>query len=175
MGWRGSHTPASYLNELQRPLELIARRYSHVELRIVGAEQLLLKLPNLRVAQWALPRELEELQGFDIGLMPMPDNAWTRGKCGFKALLYMSVGIPVIASPVGVNCEIVREGMNGFLASTEASWTERLSQLIEDRALRDRMGQAGRAIVEAEYSVHVHAPRVLDILQRVHQEHRRHR
>ena len=94
----------------------------------------------------------------------MPDDEWARGKCGFKALLYMSVGIPVVASPTGVNREIVRGGVNGFLATTSAEWVARLSQLIEDAPLRERMGAAGRAIAEAEYAVRVTAPRFLRVL-----------
>lgn len=168
LGWIGSHTTAVYLSVLQEALTAISRRYPHVEVQIVGAGRSPLMLPNLHVVPWQLDRELEELRQFDVGLMPMLDDAWARGKCGFKALLYMSVGIPIVASPVGVNREIVREGINGFLASSPQAWAARLSQLIEDPALRVRLGQAGRSIVEAEYSVGVTAPRFVQILHDAH-------
>lgn len=168
IGWMGSHTTASYLGALQGPLTVLARRYAHLEVRVVGAASLPLHLPNLRVVQWRLEREREELHQFDIGLMPMPDDDWARGKCAFKALLYMSAGIPVVASPTGINGDVVRDGVNGFLAANEEQWVERLSQLIEHRALRDQMGRAGRAIVEQEYSLGVTAPRFLQVLETVY-------
>ncbi|MEW5957099.1 MAG: glycosyltransferase, partial [Chloroflexota bacterium] len=89
---------------------------------------------------------------------------WTRGKCGFKLLQYMGVGLPAVCSPVGVNCDIVQDGVNGYLAATGAEWVTKLSHLIEDVTLRRTMGQRGRATVEARYSVKVNAPRLLDVL-----------
>lgn len=165
IGWTGSPTTAGYLTVLQRPLAALAARYPHLEVEVVGAGRRALALPNLRMVPWDLEGERHHLHRFDIGLMPMPDDEWARGKCGFKALLYMSAGIPVVASPVGVNSEIVREGVNGFLAATEEAWVDRLSQLIEDRALRERMGRAGRAIAEEEYSLRVQGPRLLQVLR----------
>ena len=165
IGWMGSSTTAEYLGLVQPALAAVATRYPGTEIRIVGAGSVPLHVPNLRTLPWRLEQEVEELRGFDIGIMPMPDDEWARGKCGFKALLYMSVGLPVVSSPVGVNCEIIREGLNGFLASDEQTWVNRLSTLIEDRGLRDRMGQAGRTIVEEHYSVAVNAPRFFDVLQ----------
>lgn len=173
IGWIGSHTTAGYLKALQDPLATLTTRYPHLEVHIVGAGKVPLQLPHLRLIAWQLDREVEELHQFDIGVMPMPDDAWARGKCGFKALLYMSVGIPVVASPVGVNCDIVRDGVNGFLATTEEEWTGTLSRLIDDRALRERLGGAGRRIVEQEYSVAVQAPRFVRVLRDVQQHHRR--
>jgi len=164
IGWIGSHSTAVYLELLQDVLDTILRRYPHVEVRVVGAGRPPLRLPRLRSVPWDLEREVEELHGFDIGLMPMPDDEWARGKCGFKALLYMSAGIPVVASPVGVNSEIVRDGVNGFLAMDRTVWLRRLSELIEDHTRRAQMGQVGRTIVEAEYSLEVSAPKFLRIL-----------
>ena len=165
IGWMGSHTTAGYLRAVEHPLVTVARRYPEVEFRVVGASPVPLGVPRLRSTAWSLEREQDDLEDFDIGLMPMPDTAWARGKCGFKALLYMSVGLPVVASPVGVNRDIVQDGLSGFLATTEQEWIDRLSHLIEDRTLRERMGAAGRAIVEREYSLAVHAPRLLGVLQ----------
>lgn len=165
IGWIGSHTTAAYLSAIQTVLATVAQRYPQVDIRVVGAGRLPFELPRLTTVPWSLERELDELHQFDIGLMPMPDDEWARGKCGFKALLYMSVGIPVVASAVGVNCDIIRDGVNGFLATSHQAWVARLAQLVEDRLLRANLGQAGRAIVEQDYSLTVHAPRFLQVLQ----------
>lgn len=165
IGWIGSPTTSGYLAPLQQPLAQLFRRYPQLDIRIVGTTNPPLQLPNLRFIRWDLAREREELHQFDIGVMPMPDDEWARGKCGFKALLYMSAGIPVVASPIGINTEIVREGVNGFLASTPTEWVNRLGQLIEDPTLRERMGRSGRTIVEEEYSLRVSAPRLLRVLK----------
>src|SRR5207247_327952 len=92
---------------------------------------------------WSPQTEVEELSHFDIGLMPMPDNSWSRGKCAFKALLCMAMGIPTVCSPVGMNCQVIQHGINGFLASTPEEWLESLQALIHDPALRQRLGAAG--------------------------------
>lgn len=97
--------------------------------------------------------------------MPLTDTPWARGKCGYKLIQYMACGLPVIASPVGVNTEIVEHGVNGFLASTEAEWIEALRTLLSDAALRARMGEAGRRKVERDYSLQVWGPRVAQILR----------
>ncbi len=93
------------------------------------------------------------LREMQIGLMPLPDDEWTRGKCGLKGLLSMSMGAASVMSPVGVNTEIIRHGEDGFLPSTDAEWVETLSRLIEDAALRRRIGRAGRQSVIERYSV----------------------
>ena len=85
--------------------------------------------------------------------MPLPDNEWTRGKCGFKALQYMAMEIPVVASPIGVNTEIIQDGVNGFLASTEEEWIEKITLLIDDPILRQKLGKAGRQTIIEKYSV----------------------
>jgi len=103
----------------------------------------------------------------DIGVMPMPDTPWTRGKCGYKLIQYMACGLPVVAAPVGVNAEIVEHGVNGFLASTDQEWREALSTLLANPELRRRMGAAGRKKVEEHYSLQVWGPRVAELLRSV--------
>ncbi len=166
IGWMGSPTTGEYLRLVQEPLVRLMLRYPHARVRIVGAPQPPLTLPRVEGVAWRLDREVDELRSFDIGIMPMPDNEWTRGKCGFKALLYMSAGLPVVASPVGVNADIVRDGVTGFTAADAEAWTNRLAQLIEDRPLRRRMGLAGRALVEERYALRRQAPRFIDVLHR---------
>jgi glycosyltransferase involved in cell wall biosynthesis len=104
------------------------------------------------------------LQDIDIGLMPLPDDEWSRGKCGLKGLQYMALGVPTLMSPVGVNSEIIESGVNGFLPRTEDDWVEMLSALIESRELRARIGAAGRRRVEDGYSVHAWREKYYELL-----------
>ena len=103
----------------------------------------------------------------DIGLMPLPDTPWTRGKCGYKLIQYMACSLPVIASPVGVNRDIVEHGVNGFLATSEDEWRASLSALIRDPKLRLRMGEAGIKKVEKSYSLQTQGPRMAQLLRSI--------
>jgi glycosyltransferase involved in cell wall biosynthesis len=163
IGWMGSNTTAPYLKMVGDALGEVSRRYSNVEIRAIGGSYVPPISPGLTVRRWNLQ---SELHGFDIGIMPMPDTEWTRGKCGFKALLYMSCAVPPVCSPVGLTTDIVQDGENGLLATTTQEWVEKISMLIEDPALRRRMGQAGRQTVEEKYSLTAHAPRFLETLER---------
>lgn len=165
IGWIGSNTTAPYLRMIEPALEELFRRHRNVELRIVGGSYQPAGLDRVALRQWGLASELRELQGFDIGIMPMPDTEWTRGKCGFKTLLYMSVGLPSVSSPIGVTTDIVQDERNGFLATTSAEWVDKLSRLVEDAELRRTMGRAGRQSVEEKYSLRAQAPRLLDVLE----------
>jgi glycosyltransferase involved in cell wall biosynthesis len=107
------------------------------------------------------------LKPIDIGVMPLPDDAWSKGKCGAKALQFMGLGIPTVCSPVGVNTDIIRDNQNGFLAATEDEWVEKLSNLIRSVPLRARLGRAGRETVEQKYSAISQAPRVFEIFKSV--------
>lgn len=166
IGWIGSNTTAPYLRMLVRAMDHIVVKYPNVEVHVVGGSYVPPIVHNLQVRRWELDRELADLHDFDIGIMPMPDTEWTRGKCGFKALLYMSVGIPPVCSPVGVTTDILQDGYNGLLATTTEEWIERLSMLIEDASLRRTMGEAGRQWVLERFSLHAQAPRFLDVLNR---------
>ena len=116
---------------------------------------------------WILGREIGYLQEADIGLMPLDDTPRARGKCAFKALQYMAVGTPVVVSPVGMNAEVVEDGVTGFLADTPEEWRDRLGRLIADPDLRERMGRAARERVRARYSHAVYYPVLKDTLERV--------
>lgn len=107
---------------------------------------------------WAREQEIQDVLGFDIGIMPLVDNPWTRGKCGFKLIQYMAAGLPVVASPVGANNDIVDHGHNGFLASTHSEWAEALSNLATNRDLRASFGAHGRKKIEEKYSVRSNLP-----------------
>jgi glycosyltransferase involved in cell wall biosynthesis len=144
----------------------VVRRYPDVEIQAIGGSYVPPISPNLTVRRWSLARELDDLHGFDIGIMPMPDTEWTRGKCGFKALLYMACAVPPVCSPVGMTTDIVQDGENGLLATTTQEWIEKLSLLVENPTLRRQMGAAGRQTVEEKFSLTTHAPRFLETLTR---------
>jgi glycosyltransferase involved in cell wall biosynthesis len=166
IGWMGSNTTAPYLKMVGDALAEVTRRYPNVEIRAIGGSYVPPVTPSLTIRRWNLHTELEDLHGFDIGIMPMPDTEWTRGKCGFKALLYMSCAVPPVCSPVGLTTDIVEDGENGLLATSTREWIDKLSMLVEDPTLRRRMGEAGRQTVEEKYSLTAHAPRFLDTLTR---------
>lgn len=167
VGWIGSNTTAPYLQMIEPALQEVEARYPQVELRIVGGSHQPDGLSRVSLRRWGLESELRELHGFDIGIMPMPDTEWTRGKCGFKALFYMGVGLPSVSSPVGITTDIVQDGVNGYLASTTEEWVERLSLLVENTDLRRQIGQAGRQTVEEKYSLRSQSPRLLKVLESV--------
>lgn len=153
IGWVGSNTTKQFLYDLEDVFVLLSGRHKNLKLHIVGAPFYSSKLENIVNIKWSLEGEREALQNFDIGIMPMPDNEWTRGKCGFKALLYMACGVPAVVSPVGANLDIIDEGEDGFFAGSPAEWAEKLSLLIKDKELRKRIGANGREKVLKEYSL----------------------
>ena len=160
--WTGSPSTAPYLESLHGAL-LRLQKYCDFQLRVIGAPQA--SLPGLEVERlpWHAASEASDLQGAWAGLMPVPDDAWARGKCGCKALQYMAMGLPAVCSPVGMNARLVRDGENGFLASSEEEWVEKLRILFKSADLRRRIGQSGRQTVEAWYSAEIQVPRVYDV------------
>lgn len=168
IGWTGSITTLEFLNMMRNIFKKLSERYSHVRFKIIGGTFMVNGLTNLESKNWSLKDEKEDVKSFDIGIMPMPDNEWTRGKCGFKAILYMSMGIPCVCSPVGVNKEIIADGINGFLAHTQEEWIEKLSLLIESPDLRKRIGEAGRLTVEKRYSIKANFPKFIEVLNTVY-------
>ena len=169
LGWIGSATSGQYLELIREPLRQLARRFPELRLRVIGAPTPDVEGLAAECSEWSLETEADELRGFDIGLMPIADDPWTRGKGGYKLLQYMATGLPVVSSPVGVNCEIVREGLNGFLARDPVEWEDRLARLIADPELRRAMGSRGRDVVEREYSLSVQQQQLLDMLEQVGQ------
>ena len=164
LGWIGSATTISYLEVIRSPLQQLGRRFPNLRLSIVGAETQIEGV-NVESAAWSLENEVEQLAAFDIGLMPMPDDPWTRGKGGYKLLQYMSMGLPVVTSPVGINRQIVEDGAVGYVASSSREWEDRLAELIEDSELRSTMGARGRARVEADYSLELSSRKLVQLLK----------
>ena len=163
VGWIGSVTTVYFLNILKNTFLHLSKQYPYITFKIVGGNFSIKSIPCIISKRWTLKDEIEDLKTFDIGIMPMPDNEWTKGKCGFKAILYMSMAIPCVSSPVGVNKEIITDGVNGFLADKEDEWIKKLSLLIKDPSLRQKLGLAGRKTIEERYSVKVNAPKFLEL------------
>lgn len=157
VGWIGSYTAAKYLHSLVEVLSAVAKTVPF-RLYVIGCDALPpIEGVTIEHAQWALAREVDDFQRCDVGLYPLWDDAWAKGKCAFKAIQFMACGVPVVASAVGVNRALIQDGVNGFLASTEEEWVEKLRRLFMDASLRHRLGLAGRHTIEAHYSLPVHA------------------
>src|SRR5262249_27608145 len=167
VGWIGSPTTSSYIRSLAPVLRRVRERQPFT-LRVSGAGERF-DVAGLRIAYepWSLEREVELFNTCDVGVYPLADDEWSKGKCGFKALEFMACGVPVVAAAVGVNREIVQDGQNGFLAATEDEWVDKLVRLLRDAALRRRFAEAGRRTVQERYSVRVNAPRLADTLRAV--------
>lgn len=166
VGWIGSPTTASYIKNLAPALQRLAAEHRFL-LKVSGTGEPIV-IPGVTVENppWQLDQEIELFRGCDIGVYPLVDDAWAKGKCGFKAIEFMACGVPVVASPVGVNREIVTDGVNGFHAATDNEWVEKLGRLIADPALRQRFAAAGRQTIEERYSLHVNAPKLAGVLRR---------
>jgi glycosyltransferase involved in cell wall biosynthesis len=164
IGWTGSSTSQTHLEMFADVLrELAARR--DVEIRVQSNRQ-----PNLQGVPfvwrpWSPETEVEELTHFDIGIKPMPDDLWSRGKCPMKEIQYMSMGIPTVCSAVGASREIIKHGKNGFLASNREEWLNYLQTLIDDPKLREFIGAAGRQTVEEQYSMRQCAGLFADVVR----------
>ncbi|HQQ96900.1 MAG TPA: glycosyltransferase family 4 protein [Cyclobacteriaceae bacterium] len=157
IGWTGSHSTLPYLKIIETVLQHIEQRYPNVEVVVIADQPPTLALNRLNFIPWSKANEAADLNRIDIGIMPLSTDEWSLGKCGFKALQYMAVGVPAVASPVGVNRDIITDGIHGFLCDTESSWEAALVQLIEQPGLRRKLGAAGRQHVTENYSVSVNA------------------
>jgi len=164
IGWIG--TPSTWQEFLVPMLPMLhdIARQGSARLLVVGAGQDGSGMELTDHRPWSEETEVAQIQEMDIGIMPLTDTPWAQGKCGYKLIQYMACGLPVIASPVGVNREIVSHGVNGYLARTEQEWRDALTRLLGDRDLRATMGAAGRKTVEERYSLQVWGPRVADLL-----------
>ncbi len=166
IGWSGSITTIQHFRYAIPALQAIKQKYGdRVTFRVIGDANYEEPSLGIKGIPWRKDEELQDLSAIDIGIMPLPDDEWSRGKCGLKGLQYMGIGLPAIMSPVGVNGEIIQDGVNGFLASTTDEWVEKLSRLIDDPDLRQRMGTEARRTVEERYSVNAWKDRYLQLFQ----------
>jgi glycosyltransferase involved in cell wall biosynthesis len=153
VGWTGSHSTLKYLYLLKNVLTQIHQKFPQMMLLVIADRPPEIKLPGMIFRAWSPETEIPDLMMTDIGIMPLPDDEWSKGKCGFKALQYMALGIPAVASAVGVNPIIIQHMENGCLCNTEGEWVAVLESLITDADLRKRLGRAGRHTVIERYSV----------------------
>lgn len=164
IGWSGSFSTIKHFEQIVPLLCKIKNKYGEkVSFKVIGDATYLSSELDIQGIKWQANTEVQDLQDIDIGIMPLPDHDWTRGKCGLKGLQYMGLAIPTIMSPVGVNTEIIEDGVNGFLAETHDNWLDKLSQLIESAELRKKLGEAGRATVVARYSVKANKEKYLSL------------
>lgn len=152
IGWTGTHTTAQYLNEII-PIIKDLESIHNIEFRVISNHHPGFKLECLNYIKWSRETEVEDLLGIQIGIMPMTDSDWTKGKCGFKALQYMALGMAAVVSPVGVNTAIVQNDVNGLICSTPEDWKNALQRLINSAELRNRLGLNGQKTVRDSYSV----------------------
>lgn len=153
IGWTGSSTTLKHFSLAVPVLEMLRKKYGErVSFRMISDEFFNGQLDGLEKIKWNRQTEVEDLSAIDIGIMPLPDDDWSKGKCGFKGLQYMALAKPAVMSPVGVNKEIISHGENGFLANSPEEWEHILSQLIEDADLRKKVGEAGRKTVAERFS-----------------------
>jgi glycosyltransferase involved in cell wall biosynthesis len=152
VGWMGSSTSQTHL-EMFAPLLRKLAAWRNVELRVISDREPVLPGVSYVWRPWSAEAEINELSHFDIGIMPMPEDEWSRGKCALKALQYMGMGVPTICSAVGANCDVIQHGDNGLLAKTQEDWIASLEALVGDTRLRERLGAKGRRTVEERYSM----------------------
>jgi glycosyltransferase involved in cell wall biosynthesis len=153
IGWSGSHTTIKHFESGIPFLKKIKAKYGNkVYFKVMGDAEYVNEELGIIGIPWSSTTEVDILSSFDIGIMPLPDDQWVKGKCGLKGLSYMALEVPTIMSAVGVNTEIIKDGENGFLASSEEEWVEKLSLLIDSFELRKKMGTLARQTVEERYS-----------------------
>lgn len=163
IGWSGSITTIQHFEYAVAVLKKIKNKYSDkIQIKVIGDANYVNTELEIKGLGWNKVTEISDLCSFDIGIMPLPNDEWAQGKCGLKGLQYMALEIPTIMSPVGVNIEIIENGINGFLASTQDEWLEKLSELIESKELREKIGKAGRRTVIEKYSVEINKQKYLD-------------
>lgn len=164
VGWIGSPSTAHYLRLVYAPLRELKKRHG-IRCIAVGARPDQLAGGPFEAAPWSEAVEVGSIQAFDIGIMPLLDTPWERGKCAYKIVQYMGCGLPVVASAVGANASVVQEGTSGFLATNPEDWMSSLERLIVDAQLRRKFGDNGRSIVERRYSLQAQGGRMIEFLR----------
>lgn len=160
--WIGSPTTVQYLLELAEPLAALAKRQAFA-LQVIGGGTVTLPGVDVESLPWSADTEAAVIAQSDVGIMPLRDTPWEQGKCAYKLIQYMACGLPTVASPIGANCDVVIDGETGFFADTASAWVQKLQLLLCDVALRQRLGQAGRARVASEYCLQQTAPKLVQL------------
>lgn len=168
IGWTGSETTIRHFKLIIPVLKRIKEKYGDM-VSFIQISNVTSECPEigLETVVWNAKDEIAQLQRIDIGIMPLPDDAWAKGKCGFKGLQYMALEIPTIMSPVGVNTEIIDDGKNGFFATTDDEWFAILCKLIDDADLRKNIGEEGRKTIVARYSIDSQKEKYLSLFEKI--------
>ncbi|RAW44720.1 glycosyltransferase family 1 protein [Halorubrum sp. 48-1-W] len=164
IGWIGSPSTSHYVEEISDVLRQVADR-RQIEVRLIGSGDVSLPDVPHEVREWSEESEIDDLRDIDVGIMPLDDTPWTRGKCGFKLIQYMGTWKPVVASPVGINRDLVDNGVNGYLANSKAKWVNSLLDICDNPEKRNTMGVNGRNIVENKYCFRVTGPKIVDVIK----------
>lgn len=164
IGWTGSFSTLEFLDEIVAVLQELEKKY-HFSFLVIADQDPALPLKNYIFKKWEEDTEIEDLLQCNIGLMPLIDSEFTKGKCGFKIIQFLSLGIPVVASPIGVNAQIIDEKVDGFLCQSKAEWFDALEKLLTDTELRTSMGKAGRQKIEEKYSERSNRNNFLSLFQ----------
>lgn len=167
IAWIGSPENLVYLEMIRPALARLARRHPALRLRVICSRFPEWPEVGIERVPWSEQTEAQALAGAHIGIMPLSDDEWSRGKCAFKLLQYMAASLPCVASPIGANREAVLDGVSGFHARTDADWERGLGRLIESPGLRARFGAMGRAHVEYRYSMRTYRMRYVELLTRL--------
>lgn len=163
LGWTGTHSTLPYLTSIKSILERIVKKHPQIGIRMICNKKPDWTLPGLEFIPWNKSTEIEDLAHIDIGLMPLPSSPWAEGKCGFKILQYFALQIPALASPVGINSDLIRHGDNGYLCNQEESWIESIELLMNSKELRDQIGKNGRDTLVEYYSLAANTTNFLDL------------
>jgi len=163
IGWIGSPSTSVYLEGIASALAK-ACEGGRGRVLLIGSGRIKLAGVPVEIRPWSEAGEVEDLRSCDVGIMPLYDGSWERGKCGLKTIQYMACGLPVVVSPIGVNKDMVEDGVNGFLAKDNEEWVKSLVALRDDKALRERMGRAGRKKAEELYSLQSTAPLMAELI-----------
>ena len=166
IGWSGSHSTSKYVYLLENVLKAVNAEIPFV-LKVIGDAQFHIDGLTIQAIPWQEETEVAELNTFDIGIYPLPDEEWVLGKSGLKALQYMALEIPTVATAIGANFRVIEDGISGFLVNDEAAWKERLIQLLNDAQLRKQLGTEARKRVEALYSINANRSHYLNCIQQV--------
>ncbi len=162
VGWSGSHSTIQHFKTIKNVLVAIQKKYPDVKIMIMGGSNVQIHGLSLECTEWSEEKEIATLQSFDIGIYPLPNEQWVYGKSGLKAIQYMALGIPTVATAIGTNFRVIETGISGYLVNSEEEWIEKLALLIENPTLRKKIGMAGRLKVDKYFSVDANKQKYLD-------------
>ncbi|MEM9896465.1 MAG: glycosyltransferase family 4 protein, partial [Bacteroidota bacterium] len=172
IGWTGSFSTLKHFETVVPALVAIKNQFrDHVSFKVIGDATYANEQLGIQGIPWNAETEVEDLMELDIGIMPLPDNPWTRGKCAMKGLQYMALGIPTVMSPVGINIDLIKDGENGFLAGSSEEWIRKLSLLLKDPDLRKKVGAAGKNTVKGDFSRDANKDKWLNAFRSLEKEH----